>query len=88
MPLVSMNVILPRAKANKFAAGEFNMNNLEFARASVVAATEENSPFVYGVSEDASNDMGIAFNDVIPARHAMKAVIQERIRLFGSNNQA
>lgn len=88
MPLVSMNVILPRAKANKFAAGQFNMNNLEFAQATVEAATEENSPFVYGVSEGASKYMGIAFTDVIPARHAMKAVIQERIRLFGSNKQA
>ena len=33
MPLVSMNAFLPQAKAKKFAVGQFNMNNLEFAQA-------------------------------------------------------
>ncbi|MHA7967559.1 class II fructose-1,6-bisphosphate aldolase [Paenibacillus sp. CAU 1782] len=61
MPLVSMNELLPKAKANKYAVGQFNMNNLEFAQATVEAAIEENSPFIYGVSEGALKYMGIEF---------------------------
>lgn len=65
MPLVSMNEFLPKAKANKFAVGQFNMNNLEFAQAIVEAAMEENSPFIYGVSEGALKYMGIDFTIAI-----------------------
>jgi fructose-bisphosphate aldolase class II len=56
-----MNELLPKAKANKYAVGQFNMNNLEFAQATVEAAIEENSPFIYGVSEGALKYMGIEF---------------------------
>lgn len=65
MPLVSMNEFLPKAKANKFAVGQFNMNNLEFAQAIVEAAMEEKSPFIYGVSEGALKYMGIEFTVAI-----------------------
>lgn len=65
MPLVSMNEFLPKAKANKFAVGQFNMNNLEFAQAIVEAAMEEKSPFIYGVSEGALKYMGIEFTIAI-----------------------
>ena len=61
MPLVSMNEFLPQAKAGKYAVGQFNMNNLEFAQAIVDAAIEEKSPFIYGVSEGALKYMGIEF---------------------------
>ncbi|WP_199617193.1 class II fructose-1,6-bisphosphate aldolase [Paenibacillus alkalitolerans] len=61
MPLVSMNEFLPKAKANKFAVGQFNMNNLEFAQAIVEAAMEEKSPFIFGVSEGALKYMGMEF---------------------------
>ncbi|HUC94127.1 MAG TPA: class II fructose-1,6-bisphosphate aldolase [Paenibacillus sp.] len=61
MPLVSMNEFLPKAKENKFAVGQFNMNNLEFAQAIVEAAIQEKSPFIYGVSEGALKYMGIEF---------------------------
>ncbi|MFD2673415.1 class II fructose-1,6-bisphosphate aldolase [Marinicrinis sediminis] len=61
MPLVSMNEFLPKAKEKKFAVGQFNMNNLEFAQAIMQAAIEENSPFIYGVSEGALKYMGIDF---------------------------
>jgi len=65
MPLVSMNEFLPKAKANKFAVGQFNMNNLEFAKAIVEAAMEENSPFIFGVSEGALKYMGIEYTVAI-----------------------
>jgi fructose-bisphosphate aldolase class II len=61
MPLVSMNEFLPKAKANRFAVGQFNMNNLEFAQAIMEAAIEEKSPFIYGVSEGALKYMGIEY---------------------------
>lgn len=61
MPLVSMTEFLPLAKEKKFAVGQFNMNNLEFAQAIVEAAIAEKSPFIYGVSEGALKYMGIEF---------------------------
>ncbi|RJX37420.1 class II fructose-1,6-bisphosphate aldolase [Paenibacillus pinisoli] len=73
MPLVSMNEFLPKAKANKFAVGQFNMNNLEFAQATVEAAMEENSPFIYGVSEGALKYMGIEFTVAMAEAAAKKS---------------
>lgn len=59
--LVSMNEFLPKARANGFAVGQFNMNNLEFAQAIAQAAREEQSPFIYGVSEGALRYMGMEY---------------------------
>lgn len=59
MPLVSMNEFLPRAKNEKFAVGQFNMNNLEFVQGIAEAAKEEQSPFIFGASEGAIRYMGI-----------------------------
>lgn len=65
MPLVSMNEFLPKAKAGKFAVGQFNMNNLEFAKAITEAAMAEKSPFIFGVSEGALKYMGIEYTVAI-----------------------
>jgi len=73
MPLVSMNDFLPKAKAGKFAVGQFNMNNLEFAQATVDAAIEEQSPFIYGVSEGALKYMGIEFTVALARAAAEKS---------------
>lgn len=73
MPLVSMNEFLPKAKEKKFAVGQFNMNNLEFAQAIVEAATELNSPFIYGVSEGALKYMGMEFTVAIAEAAAKKS---------------
>lgn len=73
MPLVSMNEFLPKAKANKFAVGQFNMNNLEFAQAIMEAAIELKSPFIYGVSEGALKYMGIEFTVAIAEAAAKKS---------------
>lgn len=59
MPLVSMNEFLPRAKKERFAVGQFNMNNLEFVQGIAEAAKEEQSPFIFGASEGAIRYMGI-----------------------------
>lgn len=61
MPLVPMTEFLPQAKAGRFAVGQFNMNNLEFAQAITEAAKEEQSPFIFGVSEGALKYMGLEY---------------------------
>lgn len=73
MPLVSMNEFLPKAKANKFAVGQFNMNNLEFAQAITEAAMELNSPFIFGVSEGALKYMGMEYTVAIAEAVAKKS---------------
>ncbi|AZN39111.1 class II fructose-1,6-bisphosphate aldolase [Paenibacillus albus] len=73
MPLVSMTEFLPQAKANKFAVGQFNMNNLEFAQAITEAAMEEKSPFIFGVSEGALKYMGIEYTVAIAEAAAKKS---------------
>lgn len=73
MPLVSMNEFLPKAKANKFAVGQFNMNNLEFAQAIMQAGIELKSPFIFGVSEGALKYMGIEFTVAIAEAAAKKS---------------
>ena len=86
MPLVSMNEFLPKAKANKFAVGQFNMNNLEFAQAITDAAIEEKSPFIFGVSEGALKYMGIEYTVAIAEAAAKKSGLPIALHLdHGSN---
>ncbi len=61
MPLVSMSEMLKKAKAGKYAVGQFNMNNLEFTQAIVEVAEEEKSPVILGVSEGALKYMGLEY---------------------------
>ncbi|WP_062200140.1 class II fructose-1,6-bisphosphate aldolase [Massilibacterium senegalense] len=58
MPLVSMKEMLDKAKEEKYAVGQFNINNLEFTQAILQAAEEEKSPVILGVSEGAARYMG------------------------------
>jgi fructose-bisphosphate aldolase, class II len=58
MPLVSMKEMLEKGKAEGYAVGQFNLNNLEFTQAILQAAQEENSPVILGVSEGAARYMG------------------------------
>ena len=58
MPLVSMKELLITAKENKYAVGQFNINNLEYTQAILEAAEEEKSPVILGVSEGAARYMG------------------------------
>lgn len=61
MSLVSMTAMLHAAKANHYAVGQFNMNNLEFTQAIIEAAAEEKSPVIFGVSEGALKYMGLEY---------------------------
>lgn len=55
--LVSAREMLLKAKAGKYAVGQFNINNLEWAKAILLTAQECNSPVILGVSEGAGKYM-------------------------------
>lgn len=55
--LVSAKDMLIKAKAGKYAVGQFNINNLEWTKAVLLTAQELNSPVILGVSEGAGKYM-------------------------------
>ncbi len=55
--LVSAKDMLNKAKAGKYAVGQFNINNLEWTKAVLLSAQECNSPVILGVSEGAGKYM-------------------------------
>ena len=55
--LVSAKEMLNKAKAGKYAVGQFNINNLEWTKAILLTAQECNSPVILGVSEGAGKYM-------------------------------
>jgi 6-phospho-5-dehydro-2-deoxy-D-gluconate aldolase len=56
--LVSMTEMLKKALNEKYAVGQFNINNLEWTKAILETAQENNSPVILGVSEGAAKYMG------------------------------
>ena len=61
--LVSAKEMLTKAKAGKYAVGQFNINNLEWTKAILLTAQECSSPVILGVSEGAGKYM-CGFNTV------------------------
>ena len=55
--LVPAKEMLTKAKAGKYAVGQFNINNLEWTKAILLTAQELNSPVILGVSEGAGKYM-------------------------------
>ncbi len=55
--LVSAKDMLVKAKAGKYAVGQFNINNLEWTKTILLAAEECKSPVILGVSEGAGKYM-------------------------------
>jgi len=55
--LVSAKSMLEKAKAGKYAVGQFNINNLEWTKSILLTAQELNSPVILGVSEGAGKYM-------------------------------
>ncbi len=55
--LVSVTEMLKKAKEEKYAVGQFNINNLEWTKAILQTAQECNSPVILGVSEGAGKYM-------------------------------
>ncbi|MDD3026508.1 MAG: class II fructose-1,6-bisphosphate aldolase [Erysipelotrichaceae bacterium] len=57
MGLVSAKEMLVKAKEGHYAVGQFNINNLEWTKAILTTAQENNSPVILGVSEGAAKYM-------------------------------
>ena len=57
MGLVSAKEMLTKAKAGKYAVGQFNINNLEWTKSILLTAEELKSPVILGVSEGAAKYM-------------------------------
>lgn len=55
--LVSAKDMLTKAKAGKYAVGQFNINNLEWTKSILLTAQELQSPVILGVSEGAGKYM-------------------------------
>lgn len=55
--LVSAKEMLTKAKAGKYAVGQFNINNLEWTKSILQTAQELKSPVILGVSEGAGKYM-------------------------------
>lgn len=62
--LVSAKEMLEKAKAGKYAVGQFNINNLEWTKAVLLTAQESNSPVILGVSEGAGKYM-CGYNTIV-----------------------
>lgn len=71
--LVSATEMLQKAVAGKYAVGQFNINNLEWTKAVLLTAQENNSPVILGVSEGAGKYM-TGFKTVAAM---VKAMIEE-----------
>ncbi len=56
--LVSLKDMTRKAYEGKYAVGQFNINNLEWTKAVLSTAQENNSPVILGVSEGAAKYMG------------------------------
>lgn len=57
MPLVNAKEMLTKAKQGRYAVGQFNINNLEWTKAILLTAQEQQSPVILGVSEGAGKYM-------------------------------
>ncbi len=57
MKLVTAKDMLEKARKEGYAVGQFNINNLEWTKAILTAAQENNSPVILGVSEGAGKYM-------------------------------
>lgn len=62
--LVSAKEMLQKAHKGGYAVGQFNINNLEWTKASLLAAQEENSAIILGVSEGAAKYM-CGYNTIV-----------------------
>ncbi len=62
--LVSVTEMLQKAKNEKYAVGQFNINNLEWTKAILLTAEECKSPVILGVSEGAGKYM-CGYNTIV-----------------------
>ena len=77
--LVSAKEMLTKAKAGKYAVGQFNINNLEWTKAILLTAEELKSPVILGVSEGAAKYM-CGFKTVADELRVNIAVLFKSVR--------
>ncbi|MEP0828330.1 MAG: class II fructose-bisphosphate aldolase, partial [bacterium] len=61
MPLASLRDMYKPANAQKYAIGQFNVNNLEFVQSALEAAQEMNSPIILAASTSALKYAGFEY---------------------------
>ena len=71
--LVSAKEMLEKARAGKYAVGQFNINNLEWTKSVLLTAQELQSPVILGVSEGAGKYM----TGFKPVAAMVKAMMEE-----------
>jgi len=76
MGLVTAKEMLIKARKEGYAIGHFNINNMEWIKAVLIAAEESNSPVILGVSEGAGKYM-MGFKTVV----AMVEGIMENLKI-------
>ena len=79
--IVSATEMLKKAVEGKYAVGQFNINNLEWTKAILLTAQENNSPVILGVSEGAGKYM-TGFKTVAAMVKAMKNLTSLFLLLF------
>ena len=78
--LVSAKDMLNKAKAGKYAVGQFNINNLEWTKAILLTANECASPVILGVSEGAGKYM-CGYNTIVGMVNGMLDTLKLRCLL-------
>lgn len=84
MGLVNMREMLNKAKEEKYAVGQFNINNLEWTKFILKASQDMKSPVILGVSEGAAKYMGGYFTVVSMVKglvHDMNITVDVAIHL-------
>ncbi|UFJ40203.1 class II fructose-1,6-bisphosphate aldolase [Brevibacillus humidisoli] len=81
MPLVPMTAFIEDSRKQRYAVGQFNLNNLEFTQAITEAAMEEKSPVIFGVSEGAMRYMGLDFTVAMAKAAAERAGVPIALHL-------
>ncbi len=76
MGLVTAKEMLVKARKEGYAIGHFNINNMEWIKATLIAAQESNSPVILGVSEGAGKYM-MGYKTVV----AMVEGIMENLKI-------
>ena len=75
MALVNAKEMLNKAREGKYAVGQFNINNLEWTKAILLTAQENNSPVILGVSEGAAKYM-CGFKTIVGMVNGMLEVLK------------
>jgi fructose-bisphosphate aldolase class II len=86
MALIKTKEILEKARAERYAVGAFNINNMETVQAIIEGASEMHAPVIVEVSESASRYMGIELAASMVKSLAEKAPVPVALHLDHGKN--